>query len=98
MPESSAGRIATDLMSEPHIVGRRISVLHVYDWVEGRGLSPQEVAERFDIDIADIYRALAYYHDHPEEMKAHRQAREEAFEWASKQAEEDRPPGVEPPD
>lgn len=98
MAESSAERIASDLMSEPHIVGRRISVLHVYDWVEVRGLNPQEIAERFGLDIADVYRALAYYHDHPEEMEDHRKAREEAFEWATRQAEEDRPPGVEPPD
>lgn len=98
MAESSAERIATDLMSEPHLVGRRISVIHVYDWVEGRGLSPQEIAERFDLDIADVYHALAYYHDHPEEMKNHRNARKEAFERVTEQAEQDRPPGVEPPD
>lgn len=97
MAETSADRIATDLMSEPHIVGRRISVLHVYDWVDGRGDSPEEVAETFDLDVADIYRALAYYHDHPEEMKAHRKARKLAFERVTERVEQDRPPGVEPP-
>lgn len=97
MAEASSNNITTDLMDEPHIAGRRISVLHVYDWVEGRGDSPKEVAETFDLDVADVYYALAYYDDNPEEMKAHRQTREEAFERITERVEEDRPPGVEPP-
>jgi uncharacterized protein (DUF433 family) len=97
MAESSAGRITSDLLSEPHIAGRRISVRQVYDWVEGRGLSPQQVADRFDLDVADIYSALAYYHDHPADMKRVREERERAFESAKRRAEADRPTGVEPP-
>jgi hypothetical protein len=27
------------------------------------------VAARYDLDIADIYEALAYYHHNPEEMR-----------------------------
>lgn len=97
MAESSAERITSDLMDEPHIAGRRISVLHVFEWVEGRGLAPHQVADRFDLDVADIYAALAYYHDHPAEMKSVREDRERAFEWAIRRAEADRPSGVEPP-
>lgn len=96
MGESSAERIAVDRMEEPHIAGRRISVLHVADWVEGRGMSPRQVADRFDLDVADVYAALTYYHDHPAEMKALREDRERAFEWATRRAEADRPPGIEP--
>lgn len=31
MPEPTTGRIERELMDEPHIAGRRISVLRIYD-------------------------------------------------------------------
>lgn len=34
--------------------------------VEEAGEAPKMVADRFALDIADVYVALAYYHDHPE--------------------------------
>lgn len=55
---------------EPHIEGSRITVRDVFVRVERRGLSPERVAERYDLDIADVYEALAYYHNNPEEMHA----------------------------
>lgn len=56
------------LGGDPRIEGRRISVYFIHEQVEGRGLRPQTVADRHDLDIADIYHALAYYHEHPNEM------------------------------
>lgn len=35
MAEHSPRRIAHNLMAEPHVEGRRISVLQTYDYVEG---------------------------------------------------------------
>lgn len=96
MATSSAERITTELMSEPHIAGRRVSVLHVHDWVEGRGLSPRTVADRFDLDVADVYAALTYYHDHPGEMKDLWEERARSLETARERAAADRPPDVEP--
>lgn len=98
MAESTTGRIERELMDEPHIAGRRISVLRIYDLVKGSGDSPETVAETFDLNLADVYRALAYYYDHPDEMVAVREERRQAFEWAKRQAETDRPPGVRPPE
>jgi hypothetical protein len=43
-------------------------VAFVHDKVEAAGLSPRSVAERYDLDLADMHRALAYCHEHPEEM------------------------------
>lgn len=40
---------------------------------------PETVADRFDLDVAAVYHALAYYHDHPREMSAVEAAREEAY-------------------
>lgn len=94
MAETRTGRIERDLMDEPHIAGRRISVLQIYDLVHGRGDKPEAVAETFDLDLADVYHALAYYHDHLDEMAAVREERRQAYEAI----EVDRPPGVEPPE
>jgi uncharacterized protein (DUF433 family) len=55
---------------EPHIRDRRITVRHIHSLVEERGLDAQMVADRFDLTAAEVYHALAYYHDHLEEMRA----------------------------
>jgi len=73
-------RIVQELHDEPHLEGRRITVQFIKTQVEGRGLEPRTVADRHDIDVADVYRALTYYHDHPEEMRAVERQREEAVE------------------
>jgi uncharacterized protein (DUF433 family) len=57
-------------------------VRHVYERVHGRGLRPETVAERHNLDIADVYHALAYYHDHPAEMQEVEAQREKAIESA----------------
>jgi len=63
-------RIVREVHDEPHLEGRRITVRFVREQVEDRGLEPRTVADRQDLDLADIYRALTYYHDHPKEMRA----------------------------
>ncbi|WP_276257983.1 DUF433 domain-containing protein [Haloglomus litoreum] len=59
----------SDIHGEPHIEGSRITVRDVHVRVEQRGLAPERVAERYDLDIVDINEALAYYHRNPEEMR-----------------------------
>jgi hypothetical protein len=44
--------------------------------------SPETVAERIDLDIANVYHALSYYHDHPKEMREVEQQRQNAIESA----------------
>lgn len=80
MAKCDTRRIARDLMSESHIRGRRVSVRQVYALVEGRGENPEAVADRYDLDVADVYHALAYYHDHPREMREVADERESAIE------------------
>lgn len=94
MAERESKRIAHDILEEPHIQDRRISVRQVYALVEERDRDPAAVADRFDLDIADVYHALAYYHDHPEEMRDVEAERTLAFE--SFQQSIDRPAGVDP--
>lgn len=94
MAERETRRVAHDLLDEPHIAGRRVSVRQVYALVEERGVDPETVADRYDLDVADVYHALAYYHDHPREMSDVEAERDEAFE--AFRASIERPDGVEP--
>ncbi|WP_254832024.1 DUF433 domain-containing protein [Haloglomus salinum] len=75
-----ARRIAEEVHDEPHLEGRRLTVRFVKEQVEDRGLDPRTVADRHDLDLADVYRALTYYHDHPEEMRAVERRRQWAIE------------------
>lgn len=94
MAERETRRIAHDLMGEPHIAGHRVSVRQVYALVEERGIDPETVADRYDVDVADVYHALAYYHDHPRELSEIEAEREDAMETFRESIE--RPDGVEP--
>lgn len=59
----------SSIHDEPHIEGSRITVRSIHGWVEEGDLDPETVADRYDLDIAAVYHALAYYHEHPEEMR-----------------------------
>ena len=81
-------RIVSDdvLGGEPRIEGHRISVLQVHEEVEAGDVSPQLFADRYDLDVAAVYRALAYYHEHPTEMDAIRRRRRERIDTARDRA------------
>lgn len=63
----------------PRIEGTRVGVLHVYELVAQGEHSPVDVADQLGISLGDVYSALAYYHEHPDEMRAVR-AEDEAGE------------------
>jgi len=69
MAQSSV-RIVTEVHDEPHIEGRRVTVRRIQGLVEGAEKSAAEVADQLDLDVADVYGALQYYHSHPDEMTA----------------------------
>ena len=73
----------SEIHDEPHIRDRRITVSHVHALVEERGLDAQTVADRFDLTASEVYHALAYYHDHPEEMRAINETRRALHEDAT---------------
>lgn len=55
---------------KPRIAGHRIRVQDVVIWHERMGLSPDEIVSQYpSITLADVYAALAYYHDHLEEIR-----------------------------
>jgi len=94
MAERDTRRVDRELVGEPHVTGRRVSVRQVHALVEERGVDPETVADRYDLDVADVYHALAYYHDHPREMRDVVAEREAAME--SVRASIERPDDVDP--
>ena len=82
MAQESA-RIVQEVHDEPHVRGSRVSVRHIYRRVHEAGLPPEDVADRLDLDTADVYHALAYYHDHPAEMAAVERQRDAAVAEAA---------------
>lgn len=93
-----AGRIDHDLMDEPHVAGRRVSVLQLYEQVEASGRHPGEVADQLDLDAGDVYAALAYYYEHPDEMAEIRDHRESLEAQLREEIGAERPDGVSPPE
>jgi uncharacterized protein (DUF433 family) len=71
--------VSTDdvLGGAPRIEGRRIGVHHVAQRVIDAGEQPEQVATEYEIDMADVYRALAYYYDHSDEMQRIQRQRSE---------------------
>jgi uncharacterized protein (DUF433 family) len=53
---------------KPRITGTRICVSDVVIWTE-QGRSPEEIVTDFpQLSLSDVFAALAYYHDHREEI------------------------------
>jgi uncharacterized protein (DUF433 family) len=56
---------------KPRIAGSRIRVKDVVIWHERQGMAPAEIVSKWPhLTLASIYAALAYYHDHREEVNA----------------------------
>ena len=56
------------MAGKPRIAGHRISVQDIVIWHEWLGNSVDQIASDYNLSLADVYAALAYYHDHREEM------------------------------
>ena len=88
MAQRAAGIVSEEgvLNGEPRIEGHRIGVLQVHEEVERGDVSPRAFADRYGLEVAAIYRALAYYHEHPAEMEAVRKRRRERVDDAREEA------------
>jgi len=96
MATQTAG-VAEELLDEPHVEGRRISVLQLRDRVEEVGDTPQAAAADYDLDVAAVYQALAYYHTHKEKLEGVRERRERETAALRREVAANRPDGVAPP-
>ncbi|MFB6141410.1 MAG: DUF433 domain-containing protein [Halosimplex sp.] len=68
------------LGGDPRIDGTRVGVLHVYELVVEGDYPPVDVADQLDISLGAVYSALAYYYEHPDEMRELRRENEAAME------------------
>lgn len=68
------------LGGEPRIEGTRVGVLDIYELCVGGGWPPSDVADQLDLSLAQVYTALAFYHEHPTEMRELRADREDTKE------------------
>src|SRR5450755_331826 len=53
---------------KPRIAGHRITVQNIVIWHERMGKTADEISAEYDLTLADIYAALAYYFDHRVEI------------------------------
>ena len=53
---------------KPRIAGHRITVQNIAIWHDRLGWNADEIASEYDLKLADIYAALAYYFAHREEI------------------------------
>ena len=53
---------------KPRIAGHRITVENIVIWHERMGKSVDEITTEYDLTLADVYAALAYYFDHRAEI------------------------------
>jgi uncharacterized protein (DUF433 family) len=66
---------------KPRIAGHRIRVQDVVVWHDRMGQSADEIVSHFPkLSLADVYAALAYYHDHREEIDGQMAADEKFVE------------------
>jgi uncharacterized protein (DUF433 family) len=54
---------------KPRIAGHRITVQNIAIWHERMGKTPDEIAAEYDLTLAEVYAALAYYFDNREEIE-----------------------------
>jgi len=53
---------------KPRIAGHRITVQNIVVWHERMGKSVDEIAAEYDLTLAEVHAALAYYFDHRSEI------------------------------
>jgi uncharacterized protein (DUF433 family) len=50
------------LGGQPHIPNRRIRVKDIVQWYDILNLNADEIAAMYELELADVFAALAYYH------------------------------------
>lgn len=69
---------------KPRIAGHRITVQNMVIWHERLGRTADEIAAEYNLTLAEVYAALAYYFDHRTEIDQSIKA-DEAFAAALRQ-------------
>ena len=59
------------LGGKAHIAGRRISVQDIAIWHDRLGKTVDEICADYDLSLAEVHAALAYYYDHRDDIDRH---------------------------
>ena len=59
------------LGGKARIAGRRISVEDIANWHDKLGKSVDEICADYNLSLAEVHAALAYYYDHRVEIERH---------------------------
>ncbi|MEM4782258.1 MAG: DUF433 domain-containing protein [Halalkalicoccus sp.] len=78
------------LGGDPRVDGTRVGVLQVYELAVTGGYAPEDVADQLGISLGEVHAALAWYYDHPDEVRAVRERHREVERELAENA-------VEPP-
>lgn len=70
---------------QPRIAGHRITVKDIVKWFEVLQMSADAIADEYDLNLYDIYLALAYYHANQEELQKEWEQQELVIETLQKQ-------------
>jgi len=54
---------------QARIDGTRIRIRDIVNWIELQGQSADEIAAAYELELADIYMAMAYYHANIEALQ-----------------------------
>jgi uncharacterized protein (DUF433 family) len=65
------------LGGDPRIDGTRVGVLQVFELAVSGGYPPEDVADQLGIGLGEVHAALAWYYDHPEEVREVRERHRE---------------------
>ena len=74
------------LGGKPRLDGRRVSVLQVAELVLDCNDDPADVADQFDLSLAEVHEALAYYYNNVDEIETYRRRGEELLETLKKES------------
>ena len=53
---------------KPRIAGRRITVQDIAIWHQRLGKDVEEICAEYELSLAEVHAALAYYYDHRDEI------------------------------
>lgn len=75
------------LGGDPRLDGTRVGVIHVKERIDA-GDEAAQIAADYDIGLADVFAALAYYYDNPSVMGEVERRREDFVEGISRRPAE----------
>ena len=66
--------------TQPRVKGHRIRVQDIAHYSERCGWSPDRIASEFNLSLAQVHAALAYYFENIEEIREHMREAERLFQ------------------